>query len=223
MAFKLLLQGKEPIVLPTKYEELTFQQYRRILNAPQTTIGLVWALSGYDLQDYDKNQLNLLGDALSRLLHPIKLKPYAAIDLERRTFLEVYAFELTLKQAFDNAATQYIELLRIFDDQPDEVKVGEGFPMISKYIEDLGKLNKAWSVKMPHEPSADENSAGVGDFEYFDRWGVVYRLAGKDVTKIKQVWELPYTEVFQAALYNYTEQKYLTSMQQIQAQKIRRR
>jgi len=203
------LQGLDPIRLPDSYEGLTLGQLKRIIDTELTPIGLIHAITGVDLTPYNIEQISEVANYVALMLRPYEItNPYKGKPLERRKFVEVYAFELACRKEYKNKALQYIELLRIFVDGPESYILADAVPMLNSYLKEIADMNKAWSEKMPDKSTVKERQAGLKNFEQFDRWGTAYRLAGKDLTKIKDIWDMPYTEVFQACYYNYVEAEF---------------
>ncbi len=212
----------EPIEVPEKYEDLTLTQLTGLIDSDDTAAGMLKVLTGidYDFKYINDQQLNNLANCLALLIHPVELtgKPNVP-DLETKTFVDVYAFELAAVEKYTNIGMHYTKMLNTLSIKSEGFKLSKAIPMAQMYLDQLNHLNETWSKQMPGSTTSEEIRAGVDKFNYFGRWGTVYRLAGSDLTKIEKVWKMPYREVYQACLYNYTQSNFEKRLNEIHSKK----
>jgi len=198
-----------------RFEDLTLDQYRLIVQSDGDLYKFMEAVTGKDCTLADVAQLKTIAETLSSLYYPKEVAPDTELkELERWTFADVTAFEMACEREYDDPAQQYYDLLKPFFDDPWSLTMGKALSVVNRYVDELSKLNKAWSTNMKGGYTNDEIKAGVKNFEYFGRWGVVRRLASS-VDRMEAIWNLPYREVYTATLYDYTEGQYIKKYNEI--------
>lgn len=72
---------------------------------------------------------------------------------------------------------------------------------------------------LEHEPDQEEEAAGIDDLSGFGSFGTVYNLAGKDLTKVREIYAKPAIEVYTALHYSFREAKYMRALHEIRNRK----
>jgi hypothetical protein len=79
---------------------------------------------------------------------------------------------------------------------------------IGLFLDEFAEMNQ-------EEPDSFEKAAGIDKLTELGSFGTAYNLAGKDLTKMDAITEMPAVVVYTALLYNYRESKYMDELNRL--------
>jgi hypothetical protein len=92
--------------------------------------------------------------------------------------------------------------------------IGLGHSIVEQLNNFIEKYQELYA-KDDEELSNDEILAGVHTLNAFESWGTAYVLAGRDILKLQQVFDMPAIKVYEALRYNHREAKYMKKLHEI--------
>ena len=98
--------------------------------------------------------------------------------------------------------------------RPDAMKWNELFPLYNFIIEGLVKIEKL-EERLKYEPSIQELSAGIEEFNQFGIFVTIDRLAVGDPLRYDAITKLPYNIIFSKLLLNLVDANFQKKYQEI--------
>lgn len=116
-------------------------------------------------------------------------------------------------QDHDKLYMQVYSVARVY--YPSLKKSSDIFKYGINLINQIGLFLEEFSEMYEDGPDALEVQAGIEKVNEMGSFGTAFTLAGKDLTKMDKVTEMPAIVVYTALLYNYRESKYMDALSKL--------
>lgn len=156
------------------------------------------------IDQVEESQLFPLFVAISFLEDPDTYPPLKALEIQLDTYDRLEQCKLAVSEG--KLYQRSIKAAKIY--YPQEVNAGRLVGLGVDIIQQLAIFLASYTEDLKYLPTPQEQNAGINDLAALGTWGTVYVMAGKDLSKMKEILNQSALQVYTAMVYNARSSKY---------------
>lgn len=198
--------GNNKYSFPTQWEEVDIESILECDN-PKDLIHKTGKVPMSVLERLDEGQIMSLYGIVSFIDDQESINDVLidlpVLDIREKSYMD---FERARKGIGNNLYKTFFHLCKIY--YPEEKKTVLQLSIGVKIINQINVFLSQYEEMFNDKPDPLEVQAGSDRLTAFGVWGTAYNLAGEDLVKHYQIFDLPVADVYTALHYSWTKAQY---------------